>query len=168
MSLLTPDFGLLFWMTLSFGIVFVVLAKFGFPVITRMVDERNDYIRRSLDAADEANKRLQEIQQQSEAILNEARSARQDILKKASDDGKRIISEAKEQAADESRKQLADAVARIETEKQKALTDIRREAALLSVNIAEKILHRELSNAGSQQSLVERLLEEVETEAAKN
>ncbi|MDR0757781.1 MAG: F0F1 ATP synthase subunit B [Tannerella sp.] len=168
MSLLTPDFGLLFWMTLSFGIVFGLLAKFGFPVITQMVDERKEYIRRSLDNADEANRQLENIRQQSEAILKEAQNRRYEILKKATDDGNRIVREAKEQAAAETKKQLSEAVGRIEVEKQKALVDIRRQAALLSVDIAEKILHKELERSESQQALVEKLLEEVESETAKN
>ncbi|MDR2120064.1 MAG: F0F1 ATP synthase subunit B [Tannerella sp.] len=169
MSLLTPDLGLLFWMTISFGIVFGLLAKFGFPVITRMVDERNAHIRRSLDAADEANRQLASIRQQSAAILKEAQDSRYEILKRAADSGARIVHEAREQAAAEMKKQLAEAAGRIEAEKQKALVDIRRQAAMLSVDIAEKILHRELERSDeSRQALVEKLLEEVESETARN
>lgn len=168
MSLLTPDFGLLFWMLLSFGIVFTLLAKFGFPVVTRMVDERNEYIRRSLDAADKANQQLHDIRKQSDAILNAARSRQNEILKKATDDGNRIVLEAKEQAATETRKQLAEAVNRIEAEKQKALLDIRRQVALLSVDVAEKILRKELERNETQQAFIAQLLDEVERESVKN
>jgi F-type H+-transporting ATPase subunit b len=168
MSLLTPDFGLLFWMVLSFGIVFALLAKFGFPVITRMVNERNEYIRHSLHAADEANIRLEEIGRQSATILKEAQNRQYEILKKATDDAAAIVHEAKEQAAAETKKQLAEAIVRMEAERQKALIDIRRQAALLSVGIAEKILHKELERTGSQQALIEKLLEEMESETARN
>jgi len=168
MSLLTPDFGLLFWMILSFGIVFGILAKFGFPIITKMVDERHDYIRQSLDAADEANKRLENIKQASEAILNEARSRQSEILKKAMAESDSIVRKAKENALSEGKKQLEEAKNQIEVEKQRAIDNIRSQVAMLSVDIAEKVLRNELAKPESQQALISKLLDEVESEAGKN
>lgn len=162
MSLLTPDFGLLFWMILSFAIVFAVLAKFGFPVITKMVDERHEYIRRSLDAADEANKALENIKQESEAILNEARANQSQLIKKALREGDDIIQQAKEKASAEADKQLVEATRQIEAQKQKAISEIRSQVAMLSVDIAEKILRRELDHSETQQTLISKLLDEVE------
>ena len=80
MSLLTPDSGLLFWMVIVFGIVFVILAKYGFPVITRMVDERKQYIDKSLLAAREANEQLANIKADSEMILAKESSAQMQSL----------------------------------------------------------------------------------------
>lgn len=168
MSLLTPDFGLLFWMILSFAIVFGILAKFGFPVITKMVDERHDYIRQSLDAADEANKKLENIRQESESILNEARVRQSEIIKKAMTESDEIAKKAKENALLEGKKQLAEAMRQIEVEKQKAINDIRSQVAMLSVDIAEKVLRNELNQPESQLALISKLLDEVESEAGKN
>ncbi len=83
MTLLTPDFGLLFWMLISFGIVFGILARFGFPVITRMVDKRRDYIRKSLEVADEAHRKLKTVNTESERILDEAHRRQAEILRAA-------------------------------------------------------------------------------------
>ena len=83
MSLLTPDSGLLFWMVIVFGIVFVILAKYGFPVITRMVDERKQYIDKSLLAAREANEQLANIKADSEMILAKAHEEQARILNEA-------------------------------------------------------------------------------------
>jgi len=168
MSLLTPDFGLLFWMILSFAIVFGILAKFGFPVITKMVDERHDYIRQSLDAADEANKKLENIRQESESILNEARVRQSEIIKKAMTESDEIAKKAKENALLEGKKQLAEAMRQIEVEKQKAINDIRSQVAMLSVDIAEKVLRNELNQPESQLALISKLLDEVESETGKN
>jgi F-type H+-transporting ATPase subunit b len=169
MSLLTPDFGLLFWMTLAFAIVFGLLSRFAFPVITRMVDERHEYIRRSLEAADQANQRIEGIRQESEALLNEARARQGEILRQAVADGNQIVREARERASAETETQLTEAKRQIEAQKQKALNDLRTQAAMLSVDIAEKILRRELSRPENRQDFFTRLLDEVESgEAGKN
>ena len=91
MSLLTPDFGLLFWMLLSFAIVFGLLAKYGFPVITRQVDERREYIRQSLDAADEANRKLAAIKDETDAMLSAARVRQTELMKEAAAEGEKIV-----------------------------------------------------------------------------
>ncbi|MDR0348859.1 MAG: F0F1 ATP synthase subunit B [Tannerella sp.] len=168
MSLLTPDFGLLFWMILSFAIVFGILARFGFPVITKMVDERHDYICRSLEAADEANKKLEHIKQESESILNEARTRQAEIINKALVQSNEMIRKAKENALLEGKRQSVEAMRQLETEKQKAMNEIRSQVALLSVDIAEKVLRRELNQPESQQALIAKLLDEIESEAGNN
>ena len=142
MSLLTPDSGLLFWMVIVFGIVFVILAKYGFPVITRMVDERKQYIDKSLLAAREANEQAR--------ILNEAVATRERILK-----------EAKTQAQVEGQKLLDEAKKQIQAEKDSAISDIRRQVAVLSVDIAEKVLRKNLDDEKEQMEMIDRLLDEL-------
>lgn len=164
MSLLTPDFGLLFWMVLTFAIVCGILAKFGFPVIIKMVDERRDYIQKSLNEADEANKRLENMKQESEAILNETRANQSMLIKKTLKEGDEIIQQAKEKASIEADRQLTEATRQIEAQKQKAIHEIRSQVAMLSIDIAEKILRRELDHPETQQALISKLLDEVETE----
>ena len=98
MSLLVPDSGLLFWMLLSFGIVFFVLAKYGFPVIVKMVNERKEYIDRSLVVAKEANEQLANLKAEGETIMAKAHEEQARILNEAAATRDRIIKEAKEQA----------------------------------------------------------------------
>lgn len=162
MSLLTPDFGLLFWMLLSFLTVFGLLAKFGFPVITGMVDKRRKYISESITNADEANSRLAGIKQESETIINEARTRQNELIKQATEEGNKLVQAAKDKASEEAQKTMADAQKQIETQRQKAISGIRIQIADLSVGIAEKILRKKLESPESQDELINRLLDEVE------
>jgi F-type H+-transporting ATPase subunit b len=162
MSLLTPSFGLLFWMFVSFVIVFGLLAKFGFPVIVKMVDERRTYIRQSLESAEVANHKLENIKQESESIIKDARDRQNMMIKQAMDEGNRMMQNAKDQAIVEAQKQIADAAQKIEIEKQKAMEDIRVQIAELSVVIAEKVLRRQLDSPTSQHALISKFLDEVE------
>jgi F-type H+-transporting ATPase subunit b len=162
MSLLTPDAGLLFWMVLSFGIVFFVLAKYGFPIIVKMVDERKAFIDKALEAAKAANDRLAGIREEGDRILNQTREEEIRILKDANEMRNRIIGEAKEQAAIEAGKLIAEARNAIQKEKEMAVRDIRNQIATLSIDIAEKILRRNLDNQNAQRELVDKLIEEVQ------
>ena len=160
-SILTPDFGLLFWMLLAFLVVFFLVAKFGFPVITEMVEERKRYIDESLQKANEANERLAGIEKESERIITEARQHQAEILKQAKETGDHIIQNAREQAEIESAKLIRNAKDQISAEKQKALNEINQTVADVSVVIAEKILRQKLNNNDEQQKLIERMLNEV-------
>ena len=161
MSLLVPDSGLLFWMLLSFGVVFIILAKYGFPVIVKMVESRKDYIDQSLDAAKEANRQLSAIKSESEAILAKAHEEQTKILNEAMATRDRIIQEAKEQARLAGQKQLEEAKRQIAAEKEEAIRDIRRQVAVLSVDIEEKVLRKNLDKKQEQMAMIDRLLDEV-------
>lgn len=160
-SILTPEPGLLFWMLLAFLVVFCLLAKYGFPVIIKMVEDRKRFIDESLAKAHEANERLAGIQQESERILSEARARQAEILSQAQATGEDIIREAREKAQAEGAKILQDAKAQITVEKESALRDIRQTVADLSVVIAEKVVRQKLSDDSEQQNLIERMLDEV-------
>lgn len=159
-SFLTPDLGLLFWMFLAFVIVFGVLAKFGFPVITKMVEERKKYIDESLQNARIANEKLSRVKIESEKLIQEAREQQDRILKEAMATQQSIISEAKNKAQVESNKLLENAKKQIQVEKENALREIRTQVADLSVNVAEKILLRNLDKTAEQDQFVERLVDE--------
>ncbi|MDY5767467.1 MAG: F0F1 ATP synthase subunit B [Alloprevotella sp.] len=160
-SILTPDLGLLFWMLLAFLIVFFLMAKFGFPVITKMVEERKQFIDESLRKAHEANERLAGIREESERLLSEARARQAEILSQAKATGDGIVREARERAQAEGAKLLQEAKAQIEAEKENALRDIRETVADLSVAIAEKVVRQKLADDKEQQKLIERMLDEV-------
>jgi F-type H+-transporting ATPase subunit b len=162
MSLLTPDPGLLFWMLISFGVVFFVLAKYGFPIIVKMVDERKAFIDKALEAAKLANERLDGIKQEGERILTQTREEELRILKEVNELRNKIIGEAKEQASHEAVKLIADAKAAIQKEKEIAIQDVHNQIATLSIDIAEKILRRSLENQAAQRELVNKLIEEVQ------
>lgn len=164
-SILTPDFGLFFWMLVAFLVVFFLLAKFGFPVITGMVQERKDFIDESLRKAHEASERLENIKQEGEAILQEAREKQAQIMKEAAETRDTIVQKAQEKAKDEGARLLSEAKAEIEAEKQNAIRDIRGQVAELSVLIAEKVLREKLDTETQQMELIDRLLNEV---ASKN
>lgn len=154
-----PDSGLLFWMTIIFAIVFFVLAKFGFPIITGMVEKRNRRISDSLEAARIAEEALAGLKQEQERLISEARAEQGRILKEAAAERDNIVARAQEEAHEEARRIMEDARERIREEKDAALTEIRNEVADLSLSIAEKVLRKELSRDGEQKEYAERLAE---------
>ncbi|MDR0419041.1 MAG: F0F1 ATP synthase subunit B [Prevotellaceae bacterium] len=160
MSLLFPDTGLLFWMIISFGIVFFILAKFGFPVITKMVEKRSSYINSSLEAARLAEEKLATLNKQVEEILDKARIERNAILNEARETKNRIIGEARDTADVEARVRISRAIEEIEESKKRALGEIRGQIADISVRIAEKVIGEKLNNDQQQKMLIDRLLEQ--------
>lgn len=160
-SILTPDVGLLVWMLLAFLVVFLILTKFGFPVITKMVEERKNFIEESLRNAHEANQKLANIQSEGEAILKDAREQQAAILKDAMATRDNIIKEARNKAQVEGAKLVEEAKAQILVEKENALRDIRSTVAELSVEIAEKVMRNKLKGEGEQEQLIERMLDEM-------
>ena len=161
-AILTPDLGLLFWMLLAFAVVFFVLAKYGFPAITGMVEERKKYIDESLKKAHEASERLENIKQEGEAILQEAREKQAQMLKEATETRDAIVEKAQEKAREEGARLLGEAKAEIEQEKQAAIADIRKQVAALSVEIAEKVLKQNLQGDKAQMDFINRMLDDVE------
>ena len=164
MSLLLPDAGLLFWMLLAFGVVFFVLYKYGFPIITSMIEARKQYIDDALKGAKEANERIAGIEQQCNALIEEARQKQMEILREAAATREQMMKEARERADAETGKIVADAKKEIERQKEEALNTLRDDAARLAVAVAEKILRRELSSPQSQEEYVARLVDETKNE----
>ena len=160
-SILTPDFGLFFWMFVAFLVVFVLLAKYGFPVITGMVEERKNYIDDSLKKAHEAQERLANIAQEGESILQEARAKQAQILKEAAQTRDAIVEKAQEKARQESARLISDAKDEIEQQKKAAIADIRKQVAALSVEVAEKVLRQNLQGDKAQMELIDRMLDDV-------
>ena len=160
MDLLIPSTGLLFWMTITLLVVFFLLWKFGFPVITGMVKERQAFIDESLKKAHEANERLANIQKEGESILQEAREKQAQILKEAAETRDAIVEQAQNKARSEGARLLDEAKAAIEQEKKAAIADIRQQVAALSVEIAEKVLKQNLKDDKSQMDLIDRMLDD--------
>lgn len=161
MSLITPAFGLFFWMTVVFLIVLVILKKWGFPVIVNMVNERKEYIDSSLAKAHEATEKLANIQKEGEALLQAAREKQAQILKEAKETHDAVVAKADADAREQANKLLSEAKAQIENEKASAIREIRAQVAELSVQIAEKVVRQNLSSDKAQMQLIDKLLDEV-------
>lgn len=160
MNLVTPDFGLLFWMVVIFGIVFFLLAKFGFPIITDMVDKRSAKIAQSLKDADTIKAQMAQWKDEQSKMLEETRREQTQMIREATETKARIIADAKAEAKSQADAMIANAKLQIEAEKESALRDVRKEIALLSVQVAEKVLRHELQDTGSQRAFIESLVDE--------
>ena len=161
-----PDAGLLFWMLLAFSVVFFVLYKYGFPIITSMIEARKQYIDDALKGAKEANEKIADIERQCNSLLEEARQRQVEILREATAAREQIIKEAHEKADAESVKLITAAKQEIERQREDALNAVREEAAKIAVAVAEKILRRELAGEQRQQEYIERLVDETKGEIA--
>ena len=162
MDLMLPDSGLLFWMTVIFGLVLFILAKFGFPMITGMVEKRNKRISDSLEAARIAEEALANLQQEQERIISETRSEQARLMQEAAAERDRMIAQAQEQARAEAQKIMDEARERINEEKEAVMKEIRNEVAQVSLSIAEKVVRKDLSSDASQKELVDKLINELE------
>lgn len=160
-SILTPDPGLLLWMLLAFLVVFFVLAKFGFPAMVGMVEKRKKYIDESLQKANEASLKLENIKQESEKILQEAREKQASILKEAAETREAIVEKAQDKAKEESARIIDEARQEIEAQKKAAISDIRKQVAILSVEVSEKILRKKLDTDKAQMDYIDLMLDEV-------
>jgi F-type H+-transporting ATPase subunit b len=161
MQLVTPDIGLLFWMLLSFGIVFFILKKFAWKPILKMLSEREYNIEQDLKAAAKAREEMEKLQENNERILSEARAEREMIFREAQKMKDKIVGEAREQAIREKEKIMNDTRVSIETEKNAAIREIRNTAAELSVMIAEKLLRSELGNDQKKKELITHIMSEM-------
>ena len=163
MNLMLPDSGLLFWMTIIFALVFFVLAKFGFPIITGMVEKRGKRISDSLEAARTAEQALAHLQTEQERIISETRAQQNKLMQEAAAERDRMIAQAQDKAREEAQKIMDEARVRIQEEKEAAIKEVRKEVAVISLAIAEKVVRKELSTEASQKALADRLLDEMQS-----
>lgn len=162
MSLLSPEPGLLFWMMLSFGIVLFVLAKYGFPIILKMVETRHNYIEESLQSARKAQEELAQVKETGEALLANTRKEQALILKETTRKKDILIEQAREEARLEAEKIIVAARDQIYAEKEEAIRSIRNEVSRLSIDLAERILREKLITNEDQMGMIDRLLDEIE------
>ena len=160
-SLLTPDPGLVFWMTIAFGIVLFILGKFGFPVILEKLESRKHFIDESLHAAKQANEKLEHSREQNKLLIDGAEREKKEILREAAKQRELILEKANEKAIKETNQLIENARKQIAQEREEAINAIRREIALISVDIAEKVLRDNLKDKEKQMSMIERLVDEI-------
>ena len=160
MELVTPAIGLIFWTTVVFTLLVLLLKKFAWKPILSAVDERNKSIKDSLAQAEKARSEISELTANNEKIIAQAKVDRDIILKEARDMKNEIISEAKDKANKEAEKLVSTAKEQISNEKMKAITELKNHVADLSIEMAEKILSSELSDVAKQKELVSKALKE--------
>ncbi len=161
MELVKPGIGLIFWMTITFSIVLYLLSKFAWKPILQSIREREDSINNALNAADEARKQMDALKSDNEKLLVEARKERDRMMKEANDMKDAIISQAKKSADDESRKIVANANEAIERAKINAMNELKQQVAILSVDMAEKILRLKMEDRTQQEAFVNENLKSI-------
>lgn len=162
MDLVTPGIGLIFWTTISFLILLFLLGRFAWPQILRAVNKRNKTIEEALKSADNAREEMKELQAENEKVLKEARAQRDEILKEAREMREKMLDEAKKDTQTQIDKMKTDARDDIQQQKSEALKELKASVADISLEMAEKILKRELSDVKSQEQFIRNNLDEFE------
>lgn len=163
MELFTPSFGLVFWMFVSFGVLFFILWKFAWPMILTTVDKRADLIDKGVEYAQNAKEQLDAANSDAQKIIADARKQEAEILRQADSLKNQIIEDARSEAKEEAAKEAAAARQAIDQERKQAEKNIRNQIGAVAIEIAEKVLKNNLSSNSAQTSLVNNLLDEIET-----
>jgi F-type H+-transporting ATPase subunit b len=162
MDLVTPGIGMIFWTTLFFLILLLVLGKFAWPAILSAVKARNESIRKALESAEKAREEMAKLQSDNEKILAEAKAERDALMKEARNAKDEIIAEAKEKAGEEASRLLKNARETIQNEKRSAISEMKTQMTTFSIEIAEKILRSKLDNDKAQKELIEKLVDDID------
>ncbi len=160
MELLTPAIGLLFWMVLVFGILVFALKKFAWKPILSALKEREDSIESALKMAEDTRAEMAKLKADNDKILAEARAERDKVIREAKNAADNLVSEAKERAIVESNKIIADARESIQQEKAALVAQMKKDMVSFSIEIAEKVIRKELADIKSQEALVSNLISE--------
>ncbi|WP_276132576.1 F0F1 ATP synthase subunit B [Polluticoccus soli] len=161
MDLLTPELGLFVWTLIAFLAVFFILRKFAWKPILNALSERETGIADSIASAERLKKEMGQMQAENEKIMADAREKRSQILKEAKDEYERIIGKAKEDTKAITDKMMADASQQIQQQKMAALTEVKNEIGNLAVEVAEKVLRKQLAGADAQNDYAKLLAEEI-------
>lgn len=162
MDLISPGIGLIFWSTLFFLVLLVILGKFAWPSILSAVRTRNEGIKKALKAADKAKEEMIKLQADNEKIIAEARKEHDAMLREAKEIKEKLIADAREEASEEARILIKNAKDSIRSEKNAAINEMKEQMAILSVNIAEKILRSKLKDGEEQIKLIDKLISEAD------
>lgn len=156
-----PDFGLILWTTLIFLLFWLLVGKFAFRPIASALKKREADIQNALDQARQAREEMQNLQSENEKLLAQAREERTKMLKEGRDTANKLISEAKTKAKEEAQNIVINARQEIENQKQQALTEVKNQVGLIAIDIAEKVLKRELQDKVAQENYVNDLIGDI-------
>lgn len=162
MELFTPEVGLVFWMFIAFILLFLVLAKWGWPVIIKMMDKRAATIDKGVEDAREAKEQLDNARSEAERYMREAQARQQDMLREANKMKSEIIEQAKQEAAIAAKREMDASKVSIEQARKEAESQLRNEVGRFSIEIAEKMMRTKMKDDKAQTELVNKLLDEIE------
>ena len=162
MELFKPDFGLVFWMFVVLMLLCILLGKYAWPVIIKMMTERADLIDKGVVYAQEAKEHLDNAKAEADKYIQEAKRQQSEILREAAKMKSQIIEDAKQAASVEAQKVMDAARAAIEQERKEAQLQFRNEVSQFSILIAEKLLRDKMSDQKAQSQLVDKLLSEID------
>lgn len=162
MELVTPNLGTIFWMVIIISIVAFVLKKFAWKPILNALYEREESIETALNAAQEARQEMDKLKAGNEELLAEARKEKESILQEAMNLKESVIAEAKEKASAETQRSIEHARQQIQNERAKAVNEMKKQMAQLSLMIAEKVIRKEMADDKNQQEMVKRIVDEIE------
>lgn len=163
MELFTPDFGLVFWMFVAFVLLFIVLAKFGWPIIIKSMDKRASTIDQGVEDARQAKEQLDNARAEAQKYVEEAQSRQAEMLREAARMKSEIIEQARIEASEAARKEMDAAKASIEQARKEAELQFRNEVGKFSIEIAEKMIRDRMNTSEAQSDLVNKLLDEIES-----
>lgn len=159
MDIVTPEIGMVFWTTVAFVLLLFILGKYAWKPIMAALREREQSIEDALLAAEKAKEEMVKLNNESDRLIKEARAERDQILKEAKATREGIINEAKQLAQTEGARLIAKAKEEIDTQKAAALAEVKNQVALLSLEIAEKVIGKQFEDQKKQENLVSDLLE---------
>ncbi len=162
MELFTPDFGLVFWMFVSFAVLFFILWKWGWPAIMKGVSDRADLIDKGVEYAQNAKQQLDHAREEADKYIADARRQQADMLREADKMKSQIIEEARTAAQSEAKKVMDAAKVSIEQERKQAEQQFRNEVSSFALDIAQKVVRNEMKDEKAQEKLVNSLLDEME------
>jgi F-type H+-transporting ATPase subunit b len=160
-ALLTPGLGLFVWTLIAFLAVFFILKKFAWKPILETLQQREKHIADSIATADKVKAEMALLKSENEALMVQAREERSQMLKEAKETRDRIVAEAKDKAKSEASKIIADAQLAIEQQKNAAITEVKNQVGNLVLEVAEKVLRRELSNKAEQETYIKELSQDI-------
>jgi F-type H+-transporting ATPase subunit b len=159
--LLTPGLGIFVWTLLAFLIVFFILKKFAWKPILETLSQREKHIADSIATADKVKAEMAQLKNENEALMAQAREERSQMLKDAKEVRDRIVQEAKDKAKSEAAKIIADAQLAIEQQKNAAIVEVKNQVGSLVLEVAAKVLRRELSNKSEQEKYIKDLSQDI-------
>ncbi|MBQ9471287.1 MAG: F0F1 ATP synthase subunit B [Bacteroidales bacterium] len=161
MGLVTPDYGLIVWMLLSFSILLFILKKFAWTPILQGLKHREDSIARALAQAEQARAEMQQLEQRNRDLAEQSRREREQSLAELKQLRERLVAEAKEEAKEEARRLVEKAHAAIAQERLAVSKELQQQAAMMAVEISEKILRRQLADGSARAEYIDQLIGEV-------
>jgi F-type H+-transporting ATPase subunit b len=161
MELLLPGFGIIFWTLIAFIVVLVILKKFAWKPILKSLKDREENISAAIASAEKIKAEMSQLKNENETLLAKAREERASLLKDAKDTADKMVADARDKAKAEYDRILTDAQAAIEQQKNKALAEVKNQVGSLVIEVAEKVLRKELANKAEQENYIKQLAEGV-------